>query len=222
MKIIIPGKTLLKKCIAALLLLYCSCSDSGHEILKKKYPPKAFDGLFVSAKTALMNGMKNSGTGGFREINYGDDDRGVFVRLISNGRERGCIGFIRGVSSMDEAVKTAVIDAAFFDKRYRKLGREEIPFIEIEITIIDRLVKIGDFLDFKPGIHTIYIKYLNKSAVMQGQIALEKRHSREDFLRAVCRKAGLPETAYMERDAEIYRANTVSMRKKFADISTGM
>jgi len=221
MKITCPGNTSLKKCIAALFLLYCSCSDSGHEILKKKYPPKAFDGLFVSAKAALTDGMKNSGRGGFREIEYGDDDTGVFVRIMNGGKERGCIGFIRGVSSPEEAVKAAAVDAAFFDRRYRRLGREELPFVEIEITIIDGLVKIGGPLDFSPGIHTIYIKYLNKSAIMQGQIAMEKRLSREDFLRAVCRKAGLPETAYMERDAEIYRSNTVWMRKKFTDISTG-
>ncbi|MCU0848780.1 MAG: AMMECR1 family protein [Spirochaetes bacterium] len=214
-------KTSLKKFIAALFLMYCSCSDHGHEILKKKYPPEVFEGLFVSAKAALMDEMKSNGRGGFREINYGSDDAGVFVRLINNGNERGCIGFIRGVSSMDEAVKTAVIDAAFFDKRYKKPGREELPFIEIEITIIDRLVKIGDYLDFKPGIHTIYIKYLNKSAVMQGQIALERRYSREDFLRAICIKGGIPERRYREKDAEIYRANTVYMRKKFADINTG-
>jgi len=82
-------------------------------------------------------------------------------------------------------------------------------------------LRIRNHLDFTPGIHTIYIKHLNMKAVMQGQIIQERGYSKEEFLRAICKKGGIPETQYREKDAEIYRANTVFMRRRFADINTG-
>ncbi|HNU91880.1 MAG TPA: AMMECR1 domain-containing protein [Spirochaetota bacterium] len=172
-------------------------------------------------KLSLVEAMETGVEGGFREIEYGEDDTGVFVRLLKGGRERGCIGFIRGVSSPEEAVKAAAVNAAFFDKRHKRLGPEELPSLEIEITVIDRLLRIRNHLDFTPGIHTIYIKHLNMKAVMQGQIIQERGYSKEEFLRAICKKGGIPETQYREKDAEIYRANTVFMRRRFADINTG-
>ncbi|OPZ39594.1 MAG: hypothetical protein BWY96_00183 [Spirochaetes bacterium ADurb.BinA120] len=206
---------------AGIFILCLACSDSSYEALKIKYPPESFDALFAAVKLSLVEAMETGVEGGFREIEYGEDDTGVFVRLLKGGRERGCIGFIRGVSSPEEAVKAAAVNAAFFDKRHKRLGPEELPSLEIEITVIDRLLRIRNHLDFTPGIHTIYIKHLNMKAVMQGQIIQERGYSKEEFLRAICRKGGIPETQYREKDAEIYRANTVFMRRRFADINTG-
>lgn len=208
------------RCVIACSIALYSCSDSGYEMLKKKYPPEVFDDLFISAKIALLDELNNTKRGEFKEIEYSNDDCGVFVRLTNHGKERGCIGFIRGVSSLNDAVQAAIVNAALHDSRYNHLSKEELPYIDIEISIIDRLKKIDHYLDFNVGMHTIYIKYLNKSAVMQGHIALERGYGRHDFLRAVCRKGDIPETKYREKGAEIYRANTVFMKKKFLDINT--
>ena len=195
------------------------CGDNSFNHLQDNYPPEVFDTLFKAVKSSLLLQFKTNGQKEFRHIPYTANDLGVFVRLIKKSRDRGCIGFIRGVSSLEEAVGIAAVDAAFFDPRFAPLTKDELPDIDVEISIIDRLVPIARYDDFQLGRHTMYIRHFNKDAVMQGQIALQKNFTKEKFLEAICRKAKLDKDIYKKKETGIFRANTVYMRKRFSDIN---
>jgi AmmeMemoRadiSam system protein A len=198
------------------------CIQCGNGIatnFQKKYPPETFDALFMAGKSSILLQFKNKSQKEFRHIPCSADDTGVFVRLIEKSEERGCIGFIRGVSSTAEAVAIAAVDASFFDPRFAPLKVKELPDIEIEITIIDKLMPIAAYDDFQLGRHTIYLRRFNKDAIMQGQIAFQKNFSKTKYLEAICRKAGLDRDAYKKNGTELFRANTLYMKKKFSEIN---
>ena len=178
------------------------------------------DKLFVIAKKTIVHQLTTGEQKSFTHIECTDHDRGIFVRLINNRRERGCIGFVKGVASLEQGVQAAALNAAFFDQRYKPITGKEINDLTIEITLIGQLEQIREYNNFIPGKHTIYIIGTYGKAVMQAQIATEKGWDRENFLRAICRKARIDESSYKNPKTKIYRADTVFKRKRFGEINS--
>jgi uncharacterized protein len=186
-----------------------------------RIPDDVPEKLFIIAKKSIEHQLNTSKQKSFGHIECTHHDRGIFVRLINNKTERGCMGFVRGVSSFEDAVKTAAVNAAFFDSRYRHISRQELDDLVIEITIIGRLEEIVNCYNFTPGKHSIYVIAKYGKAFMQAQIATEKGWGKDDFLKAICRKARINELAYMKNETEIFRADTVFRRMRFSMVSTG-
>jgi len=175
--------------------------------------------LFSIAKKSILRQLETGKQKSFETIECTDHDRGIFVRLMRHGAERGCIGFVRGVASLEEGVRIAAVDAAFFDPRYRHISPGELDELVMEITLIGRLEPMKHWRDFTIGKHTIYVAGRYGKAVMQAQVAAERGWGKEEFLKAICRKARIHELSYKEKGIQIYRADTVSRRMRFNQIS---
>jgi len=129
---------------------------------------------------------------------------GAFVTLKEEGRLRGCIGYILPRRPLYLAVQSAALAAAFQDPRFPPLAREELDKVEIEISVLSPLHRLDDPEKLEVGKHGIMIVKGGASGLLLPQVAVEEGWDREEFLRGVCHKAGLPEDAWKDKDAELY------------------
>jgi uncharacterized protein (TIGR00296 family) len=213
------------QCILVMAIIlppeFC-CKNTTELSLEDAYPDRVFLELFAAAKSSIQHQLSTGGQKEFKHVSYSYSyDRGIFVRLLGKSGERGCVGFVRGVDSLEEAVRVAAVDAAFYDPRYPHIAVDELPSLELEITIIDKLIRINDYKDFQLGRDTVLVKRFNKDAIIQGQIPLERNYSKEEYLETICAKAALDRDAYKRKDVEIFKSSTIYRRMKYKEISTG-
>lgn len=132
------------------------------------------------------------------------EKRGAFVTLKKNGRLRGCIGYIEARKPLYQAVSEMALAAAFNDPRFPPLKREELPELDIEISVLTPLKKIKDIHEIEVGKHGLYVVKGFHSGLLLPQVATEYRWDRLTFLQETCYKAGLPADAWRDKDTDIY------------------
>ncbi|MDR2073660.1 MAG: AMMECR1 family protein, partial [Spirochaetaceae bacterium] len=59
-------------------------------------------------------------------------------------RLRGCIGRMTGAESLERTVRTMAIEAAFGDPRFPPLAAAELPYCDIEISVLSPMEKCSD------------------------------------------------------------------------------
>ncbi len=125
------------------------------------------------------------------------EPRGAFVSLYCKGRLRGCIGQIEPLQSLAETVAFCAKAAARRDPRFAPLTPEELPRLEIEISVLSprRVVSPGEI---KPGVHGVRVALGPVQGVLLPQVASRFGWSRERFLEETCLKAGLPADAWRD------------------------
>ncbi len=130
--------------------------------------------------------------------------RGVFVTLTINEKLRGCMGFIKNVFPTWDALMKASRGAAFQDTRFPPLKRYELDKIEIELSFLTEPKKIivnnpREYLNkinnkmglvFKKGFHM---------SVLLPQV-WKQIPDKEDFLNALCEKAGLGWGSWLDKN----------------------
>jgi len=128
---------------------------------------------------------------------------GAFVTLHKDGNLRGCIGSLIGEKPLYITVQEMAIEAAFRDPRFPPVVKEELPFIEIEISVLSPLQRITNVDLIEVGKHGIFlIKGFNRGVLLP-QVATEYGWDRYTFLDHTCLKAGLPPGCWRS-EAEIY------------------
>ena len=130
---------------------------------------------------------------------------GVFVTLKNkkNGELRGCIGYMYGVKPLREAVRDCTVEASTRDRRFAPMQPGEEQSVQIEISVLTPPEKIANIRAIEIGKHGLIISRGMQRGVLLPQVPLEWGWNREDFLSAVCQKAGLPQGAWKE-GAELY------------------
>ena len=131
-------------------------------------------------------------------------ERGAFVTLEIGGELRGCIGELVGRRPLYLSVQWAALSAALADPRFPPLRAEDLPQVEIEISALTELQEVTDVLDIQVGMDGLLVSRGDKQGVLLPQVAVAEGWDREEFLRAVCRKAGLPEDAWQDEAATLY------------------
>lgn len=196
------------------MLIIISCNKE-FQSFKNKYNEALLKDLLIIAKKSILEEFKNKKYDRFVEIKYTNSDVGVIARILKSGKQTGCIGFIKGVSSLEDAVKAASINAAFFDLRFEPIKINELKYIEIEIGIIGKFKEIKNKKDFKLGINSLLLEDPLNRTFLQGKIATEENMNKIEFLNALCEKSGLKKNAYKDKNTKIYKAYTVYLREKF-------
>jgi len=119
----------------------------------------------------------------------------AFVSLHQQGRLRGCVGhtsfdlpLLRVVSEMAQA-------AACEDTRFDPVGPDEIPQIQVEISLLSTFFPILPE-QVVAGTHGLLVRQGRRRALLLPQVALDCRWDAERFLRETCLKAGLPANAW--------------------------
>lgn len=117
---------------------------------------------------------------------------GAFVTLHKKGQLRGCIGRLVSNSPLHETIRDMAVSAAFHDYRFMPVNEQELPEIDIEISVLSPLKKIEDITEIELGKHGILIEKGHRSGVFLPQVATETGWSKEEFLGHCSRdKAGL-------------------------------
>jgi AmmeMemoRadiSam system protein B/AmmeMemoRadiSam system protein A len=132
------------------------------------------------------------------------EKRGAFVTLHKKGNLRGCIGYIRPQKPLHQTIREMALAAAFQDSRFKPVTQSELNDLEIEISVLTPLKKISSIDEIEVGKHGIYIMKDFHSGILLPQVATENSWDRETFLEHTCTKAGLPDTAWKEKNTEIY------------------
>jgi hypothetical protein len=123
---------------------------------------------------------------------------GAFVTLHAQGDLRGCIGYIEGIKPLYETVMDNARNAATEDTRFSPVGKAELAQIDIEISALSPLRKIGSVEEIVIGKHGLLIKKGYNQGVFLPQVPVEQGWNLEQYLEGICRKAYLPRGAWKE------------------------
>jgi len=128
----------------------------------------------------------------------------AFVCIHKGGELRGCIGIIEARAPLCETIKTMAVEAAFKDPRFCAIASDELDKIDIEISVLTPMQRIGHPSEIEIGKHGLFIRKGYRSGLLLPQVATEHGWDREQFLRWTCLKAGLAEKAWKDKDVEVY------------------
>jgi AmmeMemoRadiSam system protein A len=128
---------------------------------------------------------------------------GIFVTLHIHQRLRGCIGVIESEEPLADAVVRCAVSAALQDPRFPPLRPDELPNIEIEISLLSAPAPIRPE-DIQIGNHGLLITQGTHRGLLLPQVAVEHHLNAEQFLAETCRKAQLPPVSWRQPDTKIY------------------
>ncbi|GBE28251.1 hypothetical protein BMS3Bbin03_02190 [bacterium BMS3Bbin03] len=131
------------------------------------------------------------------------EKRGAFVTLNKFGQLRGCIGYIEAVKPLFLTIADMAEAAAFRDPRFPPVTAGEVPGLEIEISVLTPLRKIGDVSEIQVGLHGLLIREGLYQGLLLPQVATEYGWDRDTFLTQTCHKAGLPGNCWQDPNTEI-------------------
>ena len=122
----------------------------------------------------------------------------TFVTLRHQGELRGCIGTLEAWRPLADDVRANAVAAALRDPRFAPLRREEIAGIVVEVSLLHRGEPIlaqheRELLAaLRPGVDGVVLECARRRATFLPQVWEQIPDARE-FMRALKRKAGLPE-----------------------------
>ena len=129
---------------------------------------------------------------------------GAFVTLNSQGRLRGCIGYIQGVEPLATCVWRMAQAAAFQDPRFRPVRPDEWPSLSMEITVLDQLSPCPDPSRIVIGRHGLVLRYRGRTGVFLPQVPVECGWDLKAYLVNLCHKAGVPVGSWQAPGAELF------------------
>jgi AmmeMemoRadiSam system protein A len=129
----------------------------------------------------------------------------AFVTLHLHGQLRGCIGTV--VPSGEPLAQNVVAmarAAALEDPRFPPLRPEELPALDLEISVLGPLLPVGDPHDIVVGRDGLLVEEGFRRGLLLPQVPVEWGWDLETFLAQACAKAGLPPDAW-RRQARVFR-----------------
>ncbi len=123
----------------------------------------------------------------------------TFVTFKNRGELRGCVGCLEAMEPMYESVHRSAFNAAR-DSRFffNPIRREELPDIDIHVSLLSPSREIASLEEFKIGEHGIWMIKGMARAVYLPEVAVEQKWTKEQTLSSLAQKAGLPGDAWRE------------------------
>ena len=137
------------------------------------------------------------------------EPKACFVTLTRHGELRGCIGNLEPREPLFRAVMNNACGAAFRDTRFAPVAREEIPALEIEISVLTPPTPLAYdasaelMRQLRPGVDGVVLKVAGRTATFLPQV-WEKIPEPSQFLGALAQKALLPASAWCDPGAMIF------------------
>ena len=120
---------------------------------------------------------------------------GAFVTLRKKGHLRGCIGYVEPVKPLYQTVCECTLAAALRDPRFDPVTPEELPALQLEISILSSLAAISPD-QIEVGRHGLLVSYGAQRGLLLPQVAVEWKWDGKRFLEETCLKAGLAPSAW--------------------------
>lgn len=145
------------------------------------------------------------------------DKGAAFVTLTVKDSLRGCIGTVVPYQAVALDVAANAYEAAMEDSRFQPVKPEELPGIDIEISLLTDYEEI-DFADEKelltkirPGIDGLIIRDGDRQGLFLPSV-WEQLPGRQDFLNNLKLKAGMSPT-YWSDNIKVYRFRTLEIKE---------
>jgi len=122
--------------------------------------------------------------------------QGAFVTLHLKGQLRGCIGRIVSDKPLYDLVQEMAIASALHDSRFKPVTTEEVAELELEISVLTEPENVRSVDEIVVGEHGLIIQQGTRSGLLLPQVPVEHGWDKQTYLKHLCRKAGLPETAF--------------------------
>lgn len=135
---------------------------------------------------------------------------GIYVTLKKNGKLRGQMGTVSTNDELYQAVIKAARDAAFNDKRFEGVKKDEFEDIEIEVAVIinSRLLRVSKpedyFREINIGHDGLMIRSGIYSAVLLPSPEMTYDWDAERLLRYLCQSAGMTLDSWRGLNQDIY------------------
>jgi len=120
---------------------------------------------------------------------------GAFVTLRRRGRLRGCVGQLHSNQPLVQVVAYCARAAALEDPRFEPVRPEELPDIEIELSILSAPEEIA-VARIEAGKHGLIVTRGWQRGVLLPQVATEYGWTAERLLEETCLKANLDRDAW--------------------------
>jgi uncharacterized protein len=127
---------------------------------------------------------------------------GAFVTLRRRGRLRGCVGRLPSKDPLIEVVADCAKAAALEDPRFKPVRAEELPEIEIELSILSTPQSVT-LEQIEAGKHGLVVSHGWQRGVLLPQVATEFKWEAARFLEETCVKAGLEREAWKDPQTRV-------------------
>jgi len=129
---------------------------------------------------------------------------GAFVSLHKGKELRGCIGTFAETTPLYRTIQEMAISAATRDPRFEPLSSDEIPEIDIEISVLSGLEAVArPPAGIEIGRHGLHVTKGFLRGVLLPQVAVQSAWDAEEFLSQTCKKAGLDARAWSLPEAVV-------------------
>ena len=129
--------------------------------------------------------------------------QGIFVTLNKRGALRGCIGSLIGAEAIVDGVRRHAVNAAFHDSRFSPVEADEVAELQIDISVLTEPESLtyddGDDLlaKLRPGVDGVILRAPGGAGSTFLPQVWEQLPEPKLFLGHLCRKAGLPDAAWV-------------------------
>lgn len=127
----------------------------------------------------------------------------VFVTLTQKGELRGCVGSLQARNALPQAVADAAFNSAFQDRRFERLGADELDQTCIEIALLSPLRELrvdsreALLHSLRPGIDGLLLEDRGRSATFLPKV-WDNIGTPAAFVEQLMLKAGLPADHWSE------------------------
>jgi uncharacterized protein len=185
--------------LALILLISCNSSNREINILEKSYDTDRLKGILQSARESI-----------FRVWNEGyepplppmGENEGLAVRLIVDGKDRGCLAWYMRSGDMNLFAAYCAAQA-LNDPRYEPLRPQEAENTLVELLIFGEWREMSKSTDFIPGYHNLWLYndhntnvIHSDNTILQASLAVQRNYTKKEFLEKICVKAGLEKDAW--------------------------
>lgn len=140
--------------------------------------------------------------------------KGAFVTLTIKNRLRGCIGFITSSSPLYQTISDAAVQAAVGDPRFPQLTKDEFNMISIEVSILSEPFSMQSYKEIVVGQHGLILSEDGRRGLLLPQVPIEHNMNKEEYLSALCEKAGFYSDLWKERVLNIEMFTAVVFSEK--------
>jgi len=130
---------------------------------------------------------------------------GIFVTLKKHDELRGCIGFVKGIEPLSEAIQEMALAAATRDPRFSPVSSDELPQISIEVSVLTPMTEVKSIAEIEIGKHGLMLLHGRHSGLLLPQVPVEWGWDVDEFLVNLCYKAGLPPGSHLEPGAKLLK-----------------
>jgi len=160
--------------------------------------------LLQIARAAITAHVMGGAAPGPGEPSLASRRGAAFVSIHKAGELRGCIGHLEADDFLTAVVAQCAVSAGTSDPRFPAIARDELPQIEIELSLLGQFERIERPDEIEIGRHGLLVERGRQRGLLLPQVAVEWQWDAATFLSQTCRKAGLPADAW-QNGATVWR-----------------